>query len=136
MPLKHAKHNQAVCLFLKSNTDYNDWIITTAYYSAIYFIYHALFPDKYEDPISGDIKSFNSWEKYCHRLPVNNNNKHKATENLVSEHFPEIYREFKILKDNCWTARYDKYIVVDSIMEECVKGLSTIAEFCENHKMN
>lgn len=130
MPLNHAKHNKEVCLFLYNQTKYNDWTITTAYYSAIYFIYSKLFPNKYEDPLNGDIKHFSSFEKYCQRLP-DKCNKHKATENLVIEHLPEIYNDFKKLKDNCWTARYDNYIILDSIVKQCINGLNCIAEFCE-----
>lgn len=58
MPLNHAKHNYEVCFFLYEKTKYNDWIITTAYYSAIHFVYYKLFPNKYEDPLTGNIKQF------------------------------------------------------------------------------
>lgn len=133
MPRNHANHNLEVCSFLKSNTAYNDWVITTAYYSAIYFVYSILFPNKYEDPTNGDVKNFSTWEKYCQRLP-SNYNKHKATESLVAEHLPEIYSEFKMLKDNCWTARYDKYIMEESLMKACFDGLLTIAKFCEENE--
>ena len=130
MHLKHAKHNYEVCLFLNENTEYNDWIITTAYYSAIHFVYSKLFPNKYEDPITRNIKHFNTFEKYCQRLTADCN-KHKATEDLVMEHLPEIYADFKKLKDNCWTARYDNYIVLDPIVEQCINGLKLISELCE-----
>ncbi|MBA7547108.1 hypothetical protein ES705_39510 [subsurface metagenome] len=129
MPLNHAKHNYKVCHFLWDNSKYNDWIVTTAYYSAIYFVYHNLFPKSYEDPISGNIRNFNSFQEYCKRLPYNDS-KHRATEDLVSEHLPEIYAYFKTLKDICWTARYDDYQIEDVIVNECIDDLEEISTFC------
>lgn len=131
MPLNHAKHNYEVCLFLHEETEYNDWIITTAYYSAIHFVYYKLFPGSYEDPRDGKIKPFDSFKKYCKNLKFRQN-KHEATENLVEEYLPEIYYDFKTLKDNCWTARYDNYLIKDEIKNECIKGLKAISEICKD----
>ncbi len=132
MPFKHAKHNFEVCSFLKENTKYNDWIVTTAYYSTIHYVSYKLFPGKFENQINGNIQNFSSFNQFCRTLPIKVT-KHRALENLVIEHLPEIYNEFKTLKDICWTARYDNYIIPDQTVKQCFDGLKAIASFCEEN---
>lgn len=47
--LDHATHNEEVCSHLDDNTKYSDWIITTAFYSAMHFMKHKIFPLKIID---------------------------------------------------------------------------------------
>lgn len=35
--LEQAKHNENVCNYLGRSKDHSDWVITTAFYSAIIF---------------------------------------------------------------------------------------------------
>lgn len=44
MRKEHAIHNEAACDFLLSSKRFNDWVVTTAFYSALHFIQHELFP--------------------------------------------------------------------------------------------
>lgn len=132
MSLKHAKHNYTVCEYLYANTKFNDWIVTVAYYSSIHYICYTLFPNSYEDLLNGNITRFDSFNKYCRRLP-HGYSKHRAIEALVTDNIPEIYDEFKTLKDNCWTARYDDYKIQDEIVTLCYDGMKSISEFCEDN---
>ena len=56
---------------------------------------------------------------------------HKARAELVEEYFPEIADEYQTLKENCWTARYDNYLIEIEIANLCVDSLASIAEICE-----
>lgn len=134
MPLSLAKHNQEVCQFLHARTKYNDWIVTTAFYSAIHYVYYKIFPLEFVD--SSDIKRrFSNFKDYC-RFYHYSDFKHEVTEDLVSEHLPSIYAEFKTLKDNCRTARYDDYQVKDEIVHLCVKGLQKISDSCQKESVS
>jgi hypothetical protein len=132
MPLNHAKHNLEVCKFLRDNTSYFDWIVTTAYYSSIHYVSYCLFPGKYEDS-SGNIKQFSSFKSFCRSQSIFEN-KHRLIEELVEENLPEIHSAFKTLKDNCWTARYDDYNIHRDIVSKCLQCIDTVAEFCVENK--
>lgn len=92
--LNHAKHNRDVCKYLnKSGSVFGDWVITTAYYSAIYFIIHELFPNQYE--INGRPRRYSNFEEYYRDYKLLNKgvvlNQHKARLQLVEDYLPEIY---------------------------------------------
>lgn len=42
--LAHAGHNEQVCKHLCSKPSYSDWVITTAFYSAIHYVRHLMLP--------------------------------------------------------------------------------------------
>jgi len=79
MRKEHAEHNESLCELLLNNGNYNDWVITTAFYSAIHFVRHKIFPlDKY-DPQTGSQESFSNFNDYLNRFSrVDKNRKHKA----------------------------------------------------------
>ncbi|MEJ7683795.1 MAG: hypothetical protein WKG06_39235 [Segetibacter sp.] len=46
--LDHAIHNENVCSYLELKKEYADWIITTAFYSALQFVSYKIFPLKFK----------------------------------------------------------------------------------------
>lgn len=130
MKLKHAKHNETACKYLKDNGSFNDWVITTAFYSAIHYVDCELFPKQYLDPRSGNPKNFSDFESYYNNTDKTIN-KHKVRQNLVEEHIPELADDFQTLKENCWNARYSSYTFSVEVSDLCFKSMQNIKEICE-----
>jgi hypothetical protein len=118
----HALHNENACDFLLTDGRFNDWVVTTAFYSALHFAHHELFPGVY------DGVHYNTPGSYFRGLrkriiggqsaPLG---KHAATVRLVRRHLP-IYQEYNCLYNNCMTARYIDY-QVDEKKANYARGL-------------
>lgn len=132
MKLPHAKHNEEACKHLKDNGKFNDWVITTAFYSAIHYIEHELFPNQYADPQDGRVKQFNDFEAYYLRREDRLANKHKVRQQLVEEYIPEISDEYQTLKENCWNARYVNYKFDEKVSTLCYNCLVGIKDVCND----
>lgn len=132
--LDHAKHNAAACKFLKENGKFLDWVVTTAFYSAIHYVDHLLFPSQYSDPETGKIKNFDSFDRLykVYRNAKGDLDKHSYRSLLVSDHCPEFSNDFKTLRDACGSARYVDYQVETKMANLCVKCLENIREICEH----
>lgn len=130
--LKHAKHNKSACEYLNETALFGDWVITTAYYSAIYFVCHTLFPNQYD--IKGRVSNYNTFEEYYRAYRQINQgmelNPHKLRLELVEEFIPEVATSYKTLKDQCWTARYVNYKFDKSIVAICKECLNEIERIC------
>ena len=133
MKLDHGRHNKDVCDHLEDITDYRDWIVTTAFYSAVHYLESHIFPDTYENPINGKFKQYDSLNEYFgdFKYTVEHTNLHNCREYLISEQFPEIYADYKTLKDACWGARYFDYQVTPEEKDICRDCIDNIAELCE-----
>ena len=130
--LKHAKHNEAACNYLKQSGKFNDWVVTTAFYSAIHFIQYELFPQHYDIPGRSKAKNFHRFDDYYDCVKKDfNYSKHKVLQDLVEEYVPEISDDYQVLKDNCWNARYIDYKIENEIVELCIRALSNIKELCD-----
>ncbi len=44
MRKKHAKYNELLCEVLAEDGRWDDWVVTTAFYSAMHFVEFKLFP--------------------------------------------------------------------------------------------
>ncbi len=134
MSLNHARHNKEACEFLNQHKEnkFGDWVITTAYYSALHYFHSELFPGSYESQMNGRITNFSSFEHY-----YNNTNKKKSKHvlllQLVEENVEDddVIDAFTTLKNLCWTARYKDYCCEPDVVEECYKGIDLISEYCE-----
>ncbi len=104
--LKHAKHNKEACEYLIESGKFNDWVITTAFYSALHFIESNLFP--LSITYGSKTVRYNSFDHYCDNT-TNYNSKHRLRRTLIEEHLSEIAVEYNSLMDLCWTARYSNY---------------------------
>jgi hypothetical protein len=99
----HALHNEKACELLFSDGGFNDWVITTAFYSALHFAIYDLFP------LELDGVTYASFSDYHLALP-RKTSKHAATIRLVSARSPYA-RHYRWLYGNCMHARYAEYDV-------------------------
>lgn len=134
MSLNHARHNRNAFNFLRtSNNRFYDWEVTTAFYSALQYVNAELFPKQYENPLNNRIQNFNSFDDYYRLIKKCDNdcNKHSLLQEMVEEYLPEIRDDYRTLKDNCWTARYDNYQIEEEIANlalDCLKNISELIE--------
>ena len=134
-PIDHANHNFKLSQLLNSqHPDFGDWVITTAYYSAIHFVCHKLFPGLYV--IGPDDKNFSHFNEYYEAHKKYNRNfphlnPHAVREKLVFERLPLIMKHYKDLKDFCWTARYKNYKPQRQAVEIAIEAIAAIKAYCD-----
>ncbi len=117
MSKPHAIHNEAVCDFLRADGNYNDWVITTAFYSAIHYVEHQIFP-----LVIGTTthNSFNSY--YDAILKSRRVSKHNGKLSLVKSTLT-CGAQYRWLMDACMNSRYTNYIVTPeeaTMAKECL----------------
>lgn len=126
--LDHAIHNEATCNYLSNGNNHNDWVITTAFYAALHFCRHKLFPK--EIKIDGSNTIANNFENYCNLKNIYRN-KHKELRILIENDFPvDIASAYNQLMDNCFTARYSRYKYSNKISRLSQKRLKAIKNYC------
>lgn len=126
--LDYALHNEKTCKYLDKRPEFTDWVITTAFYSALHFVRYKLFPLSLE--INGKEIKVNDFEKY---FKINNPmklSKHSLLSDLVEEHHPKIASAYNKLRDISWTARYNNYKYPREISNDAKKKLETIKTYC------
>ena len=128
MKRKHGKHNHVVCNKLHVTTDIpcNDWIITTAFYSAIHFIDHIIFPSEYNGTKFENIND-------AHKV-LRKQSKHQTREFLVHAKLPSQSANYSFLMSQCWDARYNDYDINSAISDLAVKKLNAIMKECDIEK--
>lgn len=110
MRLKHGEHNESLSnhLLTLNNGQYNDWVVTTAFYACIHFVEYKIFPC-YLDSIT-----YETFEEYCnyeYNEQSNNLSKHKLKQELVKKMLPGAKCQYRFLKDACMNSRYNDYRV-------------------------
>lgn len=98
----HARHNEEVFTHLRDNTEYTDWVITTAFYSAVHYVESYLFP--FEDY---DGSTFKTIHEYHTKQPFSS--KHQSRDQLVKIKMNEVHGAYKRLNNLSKTARYKDY---------------------------
>ncbi len=85
--LDHANHNKEVCDYLSKNPNYSDWIITTAFYSALHFVDYKIFPLKFT--FNGSEYNFlkfdDYYDFYTKKINIRGLSRHKARLDLVEK---------------------------------------------------
>ena len=131
--LDYALHNEEACNYVNQSDEFNDWIVTTAFYSAIHFVEHALFPQSYEDPATGSVKRFHNFNEYCKSIRNSSasfRDKHSIRQDLVEDVYPEFIDDYTTLSDNCTKARYYNYNISPDVAKLCRICLQNIKELC------
>ena len=133
-PFNHAVHNFKTCLALKKLNDYDDWVITTAFYASMKFLEDALFPNTYNHPIKyGEQKEYKTFSSYTRDFGrALGLNKHKIISNLVETYIDDIgiVNYYEDLKQSCHTARYINYQVGKDRVTMAVKAIESIKNYC------
>lgn len=108
MRKQQAVHNEEACDFLLSSNKFNDWVVTTSFYSALHFVQHEIFP------LTEGGKTYNDLNVYYGKVLKKRNErltKHTATIQLVGLKLPKCSAYYRWLHDACMTARYTNYNV-------------------------
>jgi len=130
---KHALHNEEVCKYLIERQDeFGDWVVTTAFYSALHWVCYHLFPRTEENGETSEV--INNIDQYCNFAYGRRMSKHDATIELLKEVCPDIAKRYSSLYENCMSARYRDFDVSQKIIAKSKKNLSLIREFCDSPK--
>lgn len=128
MRKEHALHNESLCEHLLKHGSYNDWVVTTAFYSALHFVYHQLFPLT----LSGT--TYLNFNDYYHaevKGKSMNLSKHAATVHLVSQELSPCYGAYKNLYDMCMFSRYNNYRVTPLKAKVAKSNLDIVKRNCQ-----
>lgn len=127
--LLFAEHNEEACNYLNNSGNFVDWVITTAFYSAIHYIHHKIFPYTYIFP-NGKKKVFYDFETFSQQFKGAKQSKHILLKNFVEMNHNEIAIDFQHLMDTCMTARYNDYHF-DSVAAKIARmRLKNIKKYC------
>ena len=129
--LDHARHNHKVCLLLHRESIW-DWTVTTAFYAALHYVQFALFPLHITRP-DGGTAVYRTFEEFCRlewEFVPEKRGKHGVLVELVEDHLPFITAECRALKDLCWTARYDDYVISPMRADHAVRCLKAVRDSC------
>lgn len=125
----HAEHNEKALKYLDKTPEFLDWVITMAFYSALHFVKHKLFPltEQTKDGHSFRHQSFESYFAFNRDKKID---KHTMLKNLVEDNCIEISAKYSHLLDICKTARYINYEYDRTESNLAKKYLEDIKEYC------
>lgn len=127
---KHALHNEDACYYLYEAGKFPDWVITTAFYSALQFVKYKAFP------LKGEFDTYPTFEDYF-ALQKNRDDfagsRHDVIKKLVQHHLRPI-AAYQELFDACHNARYSDYQLRNQDVELALDNLSEIKKFCNTEK--
>ena len=127
----HALKNEQVCNFLNETGEHPDWVITTAFYSALHFVRYKAFPIE----INGS--TFSTFDEY-HSIESRNANygksPHDILRKLLNNNFRNIAGAYSELFDDCRNARYIDYDVRPEDVQRALENLEEIKKFCNTNK--
>lgn len=124
MRRQHSEHNEQLCDLLIANGSFNDWVITSAFYSALHIIQHQLFPLTIGTVVHG------TFEDYYSRVIKQTRTKHKSMISLCSGNLSSCYASYKWLHDACHGARYNDYRVDPSMANKARQELTRVKAVC------
>ncbi len=124
MKLNHAVHNEELCRKLRAENNFLDWVITSAFYSALHYTEYELFP------IQIGKRIYKDFDKYYEALKSSIDNKHYARQRLIySDIAGAAGSAYHWLKDNCWSARYYSYLVDEKNANIALEKLDIIKSY-------
>jgi hypothetical protein len=128
--LLHAQHNEKTCKYLRIKPDYLDWVITTAFYSAIHYVRFKMLPQTIiASKGSIEVTDFETFFSLCKK---SHQGRHGFQTDQVVKLFPEIASEYSQLQDMCETARYRNYKADREMSNLAFERLQTIKKFCSS----
>lgn len=118
----HGERNQKLSDELLVQDIYLDWVITTAFYSAIHYVEDKILPCKIFDV---DCKNIFDVKK-VYKM----NGRHEARERLVCTQLTEVSAQYKWLDDNSRNSRYNTYKITKAQAEKAKQYLHEIYNAC------
>jgi len=119
--LQHGLHNEKAALHLHQSNQFNDWTVTTAFYAALQFVKHKMFPMQ----IAGI--TYNSFDLYAQT--ITNRSKHGIVKDLLQRHHRAIAGRYNNLFRKCHTARYVNYQITDTEAQQAIELLAEIKQY-------
>lgn len=123
--LKHAEHNLGATLCVHEQHTYHDWVVTMAFYSALHFINHKLFPSKPEGYLD-----FHDYYISVVLLGKRKYPQHKARARLVDEKMPVTGMYYRWLLQTADHARYNDWNISADKARVAIKYLTLIQQDC------
>ena len=125
MRKEHGSHNLDLCKILLDDGQYNDWVVTTAFYSSVHFVEHALFP-LIENGV--EYLTYNEyWQINYHPKAIT---KHDGKKRLVKRYISSVKNQYRELCDDCMNSRYNDYKVSDYNAAQALKKAKAIKQAC------
>jgi len=127
--LKHALHNELVCNYLALQTDFPDWIITSAFYTSLHFISYKVFP--FEAPsIEGGKTKIECIDDFMRYKGDKRLSKHELLSNLASKKCKDISEDYDWLLNMSMTARYTNYYQSIPVANKAISIMKKIKKYC------
>jgi hypothetical protein len=123
MKKEHAEHNEDACNYLLKSGKFNDWVVTTAFYSALHYVQYELFPMEHHHTFYDNFNSY--YDSLCDYLN-NRPSKHQIIIELVHTKLPNCIRFYRWLHNECFNARYKNYKVTCDNANMAMKYLCNI----------
>lgn len=123
----HAEHNEDLCTKIISLNDFDDWVITTAFYACIHYVEHKLFP------LSENGINYPTFNRYYNDTVIasgKRTSKHTLKFNLVKAHLSTVDVNYKRLMDNCLTARYSNYRIGKTLAQIAISDMAKVKSAC------
>lgn len=117
---KQAERNEQLSKKLLKEGEYYDWVVTTAFYSAIHYVEDALLPCELNGSTCTDIRDVKN--------ALNQRGRHAARERLVANKIPLNSYRYKWLDDQSRNSRYITYKVNKAFAEKALEHLSKIKQ--------
>lgn len=126
----HATHNEDAMDYLLLSRRFPDWVVTTAFYSALHFVKYKAFPLN-EDGVEYD----NSEDHFiAHQEDGGKKSKHKLLIEVAIRHLRPIGSDYRDLYELCSNARYFNYETSQDDVDLAVDLLARIKAFCNTEK--
>lgn len=124
-----ATHNKEACEFINSSGKFPDWVITTAFYSALHFLEAKALPFKARDASNNRI-TITHLSEYKTLRGIDKS-LHHARLVLLREREPQIATDYKRLFDLCHLARYVDHKTDQADADTAISLLNSIADYCK-----
>lgn len=92
----HGEHNEQACDLIAANNNFPDWVITTAFHTALHFVTYKIFPFTYK--VGGNSLNFDTIEQWQSFKNYSSNKRHELLKDLVAVHCQAIHSEYDWLK--------------------------------------
>jgi len=125
MQPNQSSHNEKVCDLLNASGGFEDWVITTAFYSALHLVRENKFPIKVKTKEGNEIEITNL-EHYVNWHGLKSKNKHTVLKGLAKSISAKCGRNYNRLHDFSQTSRYHGYALSKTKAEEARRLLREI----------
>lgn len=127
----HSQHNYEACKFLLEDGRFYDWVVTTAFYSALHLVQEFIFPFSDDEGYT-----YSSFEQYFNKSISEGNkiSKHQSTIKLVEQRISGAGNLYRSLHDMCRTCRYRNYHVSPKKAKVAKSYLDKIIFLVDNPK--